>query len=190
MTLPSPLVLATGNPAKVAEWRELLAPLGIAVLTPELPEVEENGGSCAANALLKARSAVMALHLPALADDVGLEVDALGGRPGADLKPWATSVGGWTEARSVMAAEAGGSGATYRCALALVFVSPQRDSLVTEGALRGVIGPAAGEGRGLEPCFYPEGLPRSLAQLTTDERARIHHRSRAWRALLEATAPG
>ena len=91
MRLPSPLVLATGNAEKVAEWKELLAPLGIAVVTPELPEVREDGGSRAANALLKARSAVATTQLPALADDVGLEVDALGGRPGADLKPWAMS---------------------------------------------------------------------------------------------------
>ena len=184
MKIPSPLVLATGNVDKIAEWREVLVPLGIAVLTPPLPEVEENGGSCAANALLKARSACAAAHLPALADDVGLEVDALAGRPGADLKPWAMSVGGWTEARRIMAAEASGSGATYRCALALVFVSPSRAPVVTEGTLRGVIGPPAGDGRGLEPCFYPAGFTRSLAQLTARDRARIHHRAQAWRAML------
>lgn len=190
MKIPSPLVLATGNPDKVAEWREVLVPLGIAVLTPELPEVEENGGTCAANALLKAQSACAASHLPALADDVGLEVDVLGGRPGADLKPWAMSVGGWNDARRVVAAEAGGSGATYRCALALVFVAPHRDPIVTEGTLRGVIGPPAGDGRGLEPCFYPDGFTRSLAQLSARDRARVHHRSQAWRALLQATPPG
>ncbi len=190
MKIPSPLVLATGNPAKVAEWREILTPLGVAVLTPDLDEVEEDGGSCAANALLKARSACAALRLPALADDVGLEVDALDGRPGADLKPWAMSVGGWTDARRVMAADAGESAATYRCALALVFVSNHRDPIVTEGSLRGTIGPPAGEGRGLEPCFYPRGFMQSLAQLTAEERTRIHHRAQAWRALLEALATG
>jgi XTP/dITP diphosphohydrolase len=183
-------VLATGNPDKVAEWKELLAPLGIAVVTPELPEAREDGGSCAANALLKARSAVAATQLPALADDVGLEVDALGGRPGAELKPWAMSAGGWTEARRVMAATAGGSRATYRCALALAFVAPRRDPIVTEGTLRGVIGPPAGDGRGLEPCFYPEGFTRSLAQLGADDRARIHHRAKAWELLLRADPAG
>jgi XTP/dITP diphosphohydrolase len=180
VTLPSPLVLATGNPEKIAEWEELLADLGVAIERGDVPEVVEDGGTCLANALLKAMATSVATGRPALGDDVGLEVDAWNGAPGAELKPWALSVGGWTAARRL--AGATGGGATFRCALALVV--PGRAPVVTEGTVRGSLAPPTRDERGLEPCFVPDGAHTSLAELPSELRRRFHHRHRALQDLL------
>jgi XTP/dITP diphosphohydrolase len=180
VTLPSPLVLATGNPEKVAEWGALLAELGIVVEQAALPEVEEDGGTCLANAVLKAEAARNATDRPVLADDVGLEIDLLDGGPGAELKPWALSVGGWTAAR-LLAGRTGG-GARFRCALALAV--PGRETVVAEGTVRGHLVPPTRDEHGLEPCFVPDGATTTLAELAWPERRSLHHRHRALRELL------
>jgi XTP/dITP diphosphohydrolase len=178
--LPSPLVLATGNPEKIAEWEELLAELGVEISPAEVPEVVEDGGSCLANALLKAEATRAATGRPALADDVGIEIDAWDGAPGAELKPWALSVGGWTAARRL--AGATGGAATFRCALALVV--PGRAPVAAEGTVRGMLAPPTRDERGLEPCFVPDGAAASLTELPAELRRRFHHRHRALRELL------
>lgn len=172
------LLLATGNPGKVAEWRAL-AP-DVEWLLRELPEPDETGATTAENALLKARAARDATGLDALGDDVGLLVPAWGGRPGVDLKPWALGLGGWEAARAALAAAAGAE-ATFECALALA--RADGTELVVVGTTAGRLRAPDGPGPGVEPCFAPEGSERSLAAMPPEARSAAHHRHRAWREL-------
>lgn len=183
MTFPAQLVLATGNAGKRAEWAPILAALGVEVVPAELPSPTEDAPDAAGNALEKAHAAARATGLPALGDDVALEVDALGGLPGTGLRRWAEALGGWQVARATLAASVG-SRATYRCALALAW--PDGRVLTGEGAVAGTIARPRGAGPGLEPCFVPDGETRTLAELPPDARERLHHRARAWRALTAA----
>lgn len=180
------LLLATSNTDKVAEWRRI-APDVDWVAVAGLPSPDETGATCGENARIKARAAAATTGWRALGDDVGLWVDALGGRPGVDLKPWAESLGGWPAARAALAALAG-SPATYRCGLALC--GPDGVEVVVEGAVTGWIGPPRGAGPGVEPCFRPGDGDRTLSECSDAERARLHHRWRAWAALRAAVEAG
>jgi XTP/dITP diphosphohydrolase len=179
VTVPDRVVLATTNPDKAAEWRAIAPEVGW-VARPGLPEPDETGGTCAENALIKARAAAAATGMVALGDDVGLFVDPWGGRPGVDLKPWALALGGWRAARAALAGVAGAR-ATYVCAVALAW--PDGRARVVEGVVSGRVGPADGEGPGVEPCFTPDGYDASLSRLPPADRAAAHHRHRAWALL-------
>lgn len=170
MNLPRRLALATGNADKRAEWARRLP--GIELVEVDLPSPVEDAADYVGNALIKARAAAAATGLPALGDDVGLEVDALGGRPGLETRRWAEALGGWVAARSALPV---GSGATYACGLALAW--PDGTVQTALGTVRGLIVPARGEGPGFEPCFVPEGDARTLAELGPSDPS--HHRSRA-----------
>ncbi len=104
MTLPKRLVLATGNPGKVEEWRALLPDVDLVV--PDLPSPEEDEATYAGIAALEARAAAAATGLAALGDDVGLEVDALDGAPGLETRRWAEARGGWAPAGAELVAAA------------------------------------------------------------------------------------
>lgn len=177
--LPPRLLLATGNPAKVAEWRRLLAGRVELVVRDDLPSPVEDGATCAENALVKARAAHAATGLPTLADDVGLWVDAMDGRPGLELRRWADELGGWPAARAALA-EVAGSPATYVCGVALVDGATER---WIEARTAGTIAAPRGEGPGVEACFVAHGATGTLPELSADERAAVHHRHRALRAL-------
>jgi XTP/dITP diphosphohydrolase len=178
---PPTVVLATGNPDKVAEWRLLAPEVGWTVV-PGLPSPDETGSTVVENAVIKARAAFLATGLPALGDDVGLWVEAWSGAPGLDLKPWAESLGGWVAARAALA-EVAGSPATYRCGVALCGPT---GLLTAEGVAHGHVAPADGDGPGVEPCFVPGGQQRSLASLAPDLRRSLHHRVRALQALQDS----
>lgn len=180
-SLPRRLLLATGNPAKVAEWRRLLPDLEL-VVREDLPSPVEDGATCADNALLKARAAFAATGLPSLADDVGLWVEALGGRPGLELRRWADELGGWPAARAALA-EVTGSPASYGCGIAWVHGGGERTA---EVRVPGTIVAARGEGPGVEACFVAEGTVGTLPELSPEERSRVHHRHVALRTLTEA----
>jgi XTP/dITP diphosphohydrolase len=189
--------MATRNGNKVRELQHLLRDLGVEVLSladrPDLPEVVEDGTTFAANAEKKARAVAAATGLPALADDSGLEVDALDGQPGVQSARYA-GAGHDDRANNekLLAALAGVAPdrrtARFRCAVALADPAGRLGDAVElrEGSCEGVIidAPRGEHGFGYDPLFlYPE-LHRTFAELTLDEKSRLSHRARAMAAML------
>jgi XTP/dITP diphosphohydrolase len=182
-------VLASANRHKVREIRALLADLPVTVRSlgefPGAPEVVEDGATYRENALKKARSAAGFTGKPALADDTGLEVDALDGRPGLYAARFAGEGCTFQDniakllrlLEGVPAAER--RGARFVCVLA--FVVPGGRELVVEGELRGRITEAqAGvSGFGYDPVFFVSEVGKTLAELSFEEKNRISHRRRA-----------
>ncbi len=184
------LLLATNNRGKRREWRALLAGLPVELLLPTevglTLEVEEHGSTYAENALLKARAFAAASGLPSLADDSGLEVDALGGAPGIRS---ARYVSGSDEVRyqTLLAAlsdvpEAQRT-ARFRCVAALV--TPDGQEFLAEGVCEGRItfAPQGSGGFGYDPIFWLPGYGCTMAELPPEEKDRISHRARAAQAL-------
>ncbi len=190
----SRLVVASFNRAKAAEVAEILAAEGLEfaiALLADFPGVTlppETGDSFAANALAKARAAAHGAGLPAVADDSGLEVDALHGQPGVMSARYAGEAASDEDRyRKVLALMASVPDAQrtarFRCAAA--FVDPNDLELLAEGAVEGRIAraPAGSGGFGYDPIFVPEGRDVTMAQLTPEEKHAISHRGRAFRAL-------
>ena len=176
-------VIATHNAKKLKELERILEPLGFdAVIREDLPEVEETGTTFAENALLKAESAMRATGMPAIADDSGLVVDALGGAPGVYSARYAGE--GATdrqryeklleELREVPTEQR-----TARFVSAVCCVFPDGKILTAEGACEGIIafGPKGEGGFGYDPIFLVG--ERSYAEMTAEEKDSISHRGRA-----------
>ena len=186
------LVVATHNAGKLREFADLLAPLGIEVLSAGglgLPEPEETGTTFAANAALKAKAAALAANLPALADDSGLAVDALGGAPGVYSARWAGPERDFAAAMALVIGRMEGAtdrGATFVAALCLAW--PDGHTEAVEGRVRGRIVPTPrGEGGfGYDPLFVPEGEDLTFGEMTPAEKRRHSHRARATAAMLAA----
>ena len=196
------LVIATHNAGKLKEISALLEPHGVKCLSAGslgLPEPAETGTSFVENALLKARAAAEASGLAALADDSGLSVDALNGRPGVYTADWAErqwfegkpgrdwfmamgKVEGMLQALGPDAPR----GCAFHCVLALAW--PDGESAVYEGAARGTLAwpPRGIMGFGYDPVFVPEGGARTFAELDPDEKHRISHRAAAFAKLVAA----
>lgn len=195
---PARIVLATRNAHKIQEIVRICHDWPVEWLTHrdvDWPEVEESGRTYLENALLKARSAASATGEAALADDSGIEVDALGGGPG----PRSARYGGdgasdRDNLRALLRAVAGvpGSGRTARYRAVAVVALPAgtetHSEATSEGTLRSR--PAGAGGFGYDPIFQPEGWDRTMAELSPEEKDRISHRGRALRALREALAAG
>lgn len=187
------LVVASKNPDKIAEIEEVLQPLAMAgeiVRGLDWPDVEETGDTLEDNALLKARAVATAVGLPALADDTGLEVEALDGRPGVSTARFAGPNATYANNVSLLLREMGGATdrrARFRTVVALVF--PDGADIVAEGAVDGVITfePRGEMGFGYDPVFEVEG--QTLAEMSLSEKNRLSHRARALRALAVALAP-
>jgi len=182
------LVLATANRHKVEEISEMLADHRIVVRSlgefPGAPEIVEDGSTYGENALKKARSAAKFTGKPALADDTGLEVDALGGRPGLFAARFAGE--GCTFQDNIRklldlleGVPAERRGARFVCVLA--FVLPGGRERVVEGELLGRITevPAGVGGFGYDPVFYVPEVGKTLAELAPEEKNRLSHRRRA-----------
>ena len=192
------VVVATHNPGKLREMRELLAPFGAeAVSAGELglPEPEETGASFAANALLKAEAACAASGLPAIADDSGLCVEALGGDPGVYSARWAGPEKDFSAAMAKVweAVEATGGrdrSAAFVSAVALVW--PEGRRIEVEGRVEGLlVWPPRGEGGfGYDPMFLPEGWDRTFGEMSAQEKHSVSHRARAMAALRAALSKG
>ena len=188
------VVLATANPGKQREFATMLGPRGYElVLQSELGigAVEESGYSFEDNALLKARHAAAASGLPALADDSGLEVDALGGRPGVWSARFAGPGASDVQNNARLLAElalvpAEQRTARYRCVLALVRSADDVRPLIAQGSWEGRIGvEAAGSGGfGYDPYFIPAGLNCSVAELSPARKNALSHRGAALRDLI------
>ena len=183
---PGRLVLATHNPGKVVELAELLGPHGLEVVSAGelgLDEPEETGSTFIANAELKALAAAKASGLPALADDSGLCVDALGGAPGIDSARWA---GPDTEfmvammrVRDALDLE-GPRSAHFICALSLAWPDGHVESV--EGRVDGMLAwpPRGDNGFGYDPMFIMDGKSRTFGEISRDEKEADNHRARAF----------
>lgn len=183
------IVLASRNPDKVKELRETLAGLDVDIKSaldfPGLKEVEEDAPTLEGNALKKARYVYDETGLPSLADDTGLEVDALDGRPGVFSARYAGESATYRDnleklLDELAGVEPKGRGARFRTVAA--FVS-HAGTHTFEGICRGrILETPKGEGGfGYDPVFRPEGYDKTFAQLSPDEKNNISHRGRAIR---------
>ncbi|MGH3568050.1 MAG: RdgB/HAM1 family non-canonical purine NTP pyrophosphatase [Pseudonocardia sp.] len=187
------LLLATRNPAKLAELRRILAGTPVRVLgladVADFPEAPETGATFAENALAKARDAAAATGLPSVADDSGLAVDALNGMPGVLSARWCGRHGDDRANLELLLGQLGDvpdsrRGAAFVCAAA--FAVPEGAEAVAHGEWRGglVHAPRGVGGFGYDPIFVPDGETRTSAELTPEEKDAYSHRGRALRALL------
>jgi XTP/dITP diphosphohydrolase len=187
----SGFVLATANADKAAEIRAILG--GRVPLLPrpgQVAEVEETGETLVDNARLKARALVAATGHPAIADDTGLEVDALGGDPGVRSSRYAGDTATYADnvARLLAALATVKRGRQARFRTVALAAWPDGREAVAEGVVEGVIAtrPRGEGGFGYDPVFVPaEGDGRTFAEMGPAEKHRLSHRGRAFRALAE-----
>jgi XTP/dITP diphosphohydrolase len=196
---PLRLVLASANPDKVGEIAAVLAAALEVDLVPrpaEVPDVVEDGETLLDNARLKARALVAATGLPAVADDTGLEVDALGGAPGVYSARYAGEDVTYADNVAKLLAELGrlpDAGGERRARFRTVALAafPDGTEVWAEGVVDGTIAPEprGKAGFGYDPVFLPaEGGGRTFAEMPSEEKHTISHRGRAFRALAAALA--
>ncbi|MGR3792696.1 RdgB/HAM1 family non-canonical purine NTP pyrophosphatase [Vannielia sp. SX4] len=189
------LVIATHNAGKLREISTLLAPFDVEVVSAGslgLEEPEETETTFAGNARIKAHFAAKASNLPALADDSGIEVDALGGRPGVFTADWAETPGGrdfvlamtkvWDECESISAPEP--RLARFKATLCLAW--PDGHDEVFEGVAEGqLVWPMRGDrGFGFDPVFLPEGQNLTFGEMAPEQKAPLAHRTKAFDKLV------
>lgn len=187
------LVIASGNPGKLREFQFLLAPLGIEVLTQAqlgIAEAEEPHFTFVENALAKARHASRLSGLPALADDSGICVEALGGAPGVLSARYAGEPKSDQRNNDKLLRElqdVTDRRAHYYCVLVLVRHADDPQPLIAEGEWHGEIGLAekGGGGFGYDPLFWLPELGKTGAELDRDQKHAISHRGKALMVLLE-----
>lgn len=183
------LVLATRNPDKGKELQAILGDSGIRIRTmadfPDAPDVVEDGATCRENALKKAIAAQQFTGLPAIADDTGLEVEALGGRPGVYAARYAGEQATYQDNCRKLLRELAGvpterRGARFRTVAAIAY--PDGRTAVAEGVLEGRITEAeqGTSGFGYDPVFYVPTLGRTLAEISAAEKNLISHRALAF----------
>ena len=188
----SRLVVASKNPDKRLEIEQVLGETGVVgeiVSGLDWPEVEETGETLEDNALLKARAVMEAVGLPAVADDTGLEVAALDGRPGVRTARYAGEDATYEDNVRRLLRELDGvedRRAWFRSVVALVM--PDNSEVVADGALEGVIAESArgSGGFGYDPVFEVEGV--TLSEMGMAEKNKISHRARALRSLADVLA--
>lgn len=187
-------ILATANVHKADEMRAVLLPLGVQLEDRPVgvADVEETGATLEENALLKARALAEATGRAAIADDTGLFVDALNGRPGVLSARYAGEAASYDDNVTKLLRELSGvpTPRTARFVTVIAAAYPDGTSFCVEGVLEGAISEArAGDqGFGYDPVFVPDAEGRSLAQLSAREKNELSHRGRALRALCEELA--
>jgi len=188
------VVIASTNPGKIAEVRQIMASLPLVLLTSDdvggWPEIEETGDTYLANALLKARAVAAVTGKAALADDSGIEVDALDGAPGVRSARFSGEQASDEDNNAKLIESLDGvpserRGARYRCVA--VLVTPDGEEIAGIGSCEGRIGTEARGtgGFGYDPWFLPEGYSRTMAELTAEEKHAISHRGKALRGLAD-----
>lgn len=195
------LLLATHNKGKLEEMTHLLAPYAVTVVGAGemgLPEPEETEDTFVGNARIKAHAAAKATGLPALSDDSGITIDALGGAPGVYTADWAETGHGrdfmmaMTRAHDELEAAKAPYPRTaqFRCTLVLAWPDGHDD--VFEGVMPGqLIWPIRGEhGFGYDPMFQPNGLDMTCAQMPAEEKHKISHRGQAVAQFVQACFSG
>lgn len=198
------LAIATHNPGKLAEMRELLAPYSVAALSAgelNLAEPEETGATFRGNARIKAQAAAAAAGLPAFADDSGLVVDALDGAPGIHSARWAGPDRDFARAMEKVEAELGARGLRAPDERRAHFVSalcvawPDGHVEEFEGRVDGTLvwPPRGAKGFGYDPMFLPDGHARTFGEMSAEEKhglpprgQGLSHRARAFLKLAEA----
>ena len=186
----SKLLVATHNPGKLTEISEILAPHGVTVVGAgdmDLPEPEETEDTFVGNARIKAHAAAQATGLPALADDSGITIDALGGAPGVYTADWAETGSGrdfmmaMTRANDEITAKGPDAPRTAQFRCTLVIAWPDGHDEVFEGVMPGsLVWPIRGEGGfGYDPMFMPEGYDITCGEMDKAEKNKISHRGRA-----------
>ena len=200
MAFPARIAVASHNRHKLREIARICVGWPVAWATADgddgpWPDVEETGDTYLENALLKARAVAAARHEPALADDSGIEVDALGGRPGPRSARFAGEDASDDRnleelIRALKGVPAAGRTARYRCVAVLAF--PDGEEHHADGVCEGILEPKprGTGGFGYDPIFVPVGWDRTMSELTDEEKDRISHRGRALRALGEALSAG
>ncbi len=187
------IILASRNEDKIKELRAALGPLNLelqsALNFPSLKEVEEDRNTLEGNALKKARYVYQETGLPALADDTGLEVDALDGRPGVYSARYASETATYQDNLEKLLDELAGvdlkdRGAQFRTALVLV---TKKETHTFEGICRGTIikQPKGGGGFGYDPVFQPDGYEETFAEVDAGIKNKISHRGRAIEKFVE-----
>ncbi|MEL7128747.1 MAG: RdgB/HAM1 family non-canonical purine NTP pyrophosphatase [Pseudomonadota bacterium] len=192
--MPGRLVAATHNSGKVVELRDLFAPLGFEVVSAidlDLPEPEETEPTFAGNAILKAKAAALATGHPALSDDSGLAVEALGGAPGIYSARWAGTPRNFTNAMEKVEAELSKARndnrrAKFVCALAMVW--PDEHAEVFEGEVHGdlVWPPRGTRGFGYDPIFVADGERLTFGEMEPARKHAMSHRAAAFAKLKAA----
>jgi XTP/dITP diphosphohydrolase len=184
------LVIASHNPGKVEEIAALLAPFAVETIGARslgIPEPEETGDSFEANAALKARAAAEASGLPALADDSGLVVPALGGAPGIYSARWAGPAKDFRVAMERVQRELGDKDRSARFVAVLALAWPGRNTVLFRGEIEGSLTwpPRGDRGFGYDPMFIPLGGNLTFGEIDPEEKHRISHRARAFAKLVE-----
>ena len=191
---PGKLIAATHNEGKVVELKDLFEPLGFEVLSGlelDLPEPDETEFTFEGNALIKARAAAQATGAPALSDDSGLEVRALGGMPGVHTAIWAGQPRDFYKAmekveRELIAIDAQDRSANFVSCLAVAW--PDGHEVTFRGEVHGTLTwPPRGEmGFGYDPVFVPNGFDVTFAELRPDQKHAMSHRAVAFEKLKAA----
>jgi len=198
VSFPDRMAIASRNPGKIREIRSICADWPVEWITADehegpWPDVEETGTTYLENARLKARAVAEDVGVPAVADDSGIEVDALGGAPGPRSARYAGE--GATDEenlrmliRAVAGVPAAGRTARYRCVAVLAW--PDGREVWAEGTCEGKLlsKPRGTGGFGYDPIFVPAGWDETMAELPAQEKDRISHRGRAFRALRDLVA--
>ena len=200
--LPGPIIVASHNAGKVREIAALLAPFGVEPVSAKdagLAEPEETGTTFRENAELKALAAARASGLPALADDSGLCVAALGGAPGVYTADWAEMTAreggpgrdwymamGKVEGRLAALGPDAPRGAEFCCTLSLAW--PDGHVETVEGRVAGTLvwPPRGTNGFGYDPVFQPAGHAQTFGEMTAGQKTPLTHRARAFEKLVEA----
>jgi len=195
------LVVASHNPGKLREIADLVEPYGLEVVSAAelaLPEPEETETTFAGNARLKAVTAAKAAGLPALSDDSGLEVEALGGQPGVYSARWAGPEKDFNLAMKRVADELSAAGAwkepgpraNFTCALCLAW--PDGEAHIFEGKVFGrLVWPPRGDrGFGYDPMFLPDGETLTFGEMDPADKHAISHRARAFALFVDACLEG
>ncbi len=192
MSTTQSIVLATGNAGKVREFAQLLADYPLEVLPQsqfDVPEAVEDGTTFIENAIIKARNAARATGLPAIADDSGIEVDALNGRPGIYSARFAGEGASATDNWQKLLAEMTGQtqrSARFQCVLVYLRHAEDPSPVIAQASWEGHIAeaPQGNEGHGYDPVFQVAGEQRTAAELSAEEKNALSHRGKAMAELL------
>jgi XTP/dITP diphosphohydrolase len=185
------LVLASHNTGKLREIEDLLAPLGFALKSAAelgLPEPEETGLTFEDNAILKARAAADASGISALADDSGLSVDALGGRPGIHSARWAGETRDFKAAMARVERELGNADRTAKFVCVLALAEPHGKVETFRGEVQGrlVSLPRGARGFGYDPIFVADGMEQTFGEIDPALKHSISHRAKAFEKFVAA----
>ena len=191
------ILIATHNAGKLEEMRNLFAPFGVRVVGAaemKLTEPEETENTFVGNARIKAHAAVKATGLPALADDSGIEVDALDGAPGVYTADWAETENGrdfvlaMTKTHDLLEQKNAPYPRNGRFRATLVLAWPDGHEEIFEGDVNGtLIWPMRGNiGHGYDPMFQPDGYDQTFGEMSQEEKNKISHRANAFAKLTAA----